>query len=192
MTSTLSPALSPLNPVFALWLWLCQTIYANVQKAYGPPSNWISAGVRSMHRVGIVPFDIKGKLTALLFVTSSSRGRWILPKGLAKANESHADTCHREGFEEAGVRGEVFTNFPCTVVISKTTSEGMEQIPVTYYPYLVKKQEDTWPESKRRLRHWTLVQDAAKVAYKDDFLGLINQFRALEPWIREAATEHKS
>ena len=191
MTIAPAPAFSPFYPSFALWLWLRQTIYAALKTAYGLPSNLKTAGEWMMHRVGIVPFDIKGKLTALLFVTSSSRGRWILPKGLAKANESHADTCHREGFEEAGVRGEVFTNFPCTVVISKTTSKGMQKIPVTYYPYLVKTQEDEWPEAARRLRHWTLVEDAAKVAYKDDFLGLINQFRALEPWIREAAAEHK-
>lgn len=144
-----------------------------------------------MHRVGIVPFDIQGKLTALLFVTSMTRGRWILPKGLAKAKESHADTCHREGFEEAGVRGEVITNYPITVIIGKQTDEGVQQIPVTYYPYLVKKQEDEWPEAGRRLRHWTLIEDAAKVAYKDDFSDLLGQFRALEPWIREAVAQSK-
>ncbi len=145
-----------------------------------------------MHRVGIVPFDIKDRLTALLFVTSMTRGRWILPKGLAKAKEDHIDTCHREGFEEAGVRGEVIKDYPITVLISKTTDAGVQPIPVTYYPYLVKKQEDKWPEADRRQRHWTLIQDAAKVAYRDDFLGLIKQFQTLEPWIREAAAPHKS
>ena len=145
-----------------------------------------------MHRVGILPFDIKDRLTALLFVTSMTRGRWILPKGLAKAKESHADTCHREGFEEAGVRGEVLQDYPFTVLISKKSDKGMQQIPVTYYPYLVQKQENEWPEADRRQRHWTLVQDAAKVAYKNDFLGLIQQFQSLEPWIRKAAEPYKS
>lgn len=145
-----------------------------------------------MHRIGIVPFDIKNQLTALLFVTSMTRGRWILPKGLAKSKESHSDTCHREGFEEAGVRGEVMKDYPITVLISKTTDSGMQRIPVTYYPYLVTKQENSWPEADRRQRHWTLIQDAAKVAYRDDFLGLIKQFQDLEPWIREAAEPHKS
>ncbi|MEM7428679.1 MAG: NUDIX domain-containing protein [Pseudomonadota bacterium] len=145
-----------------------------------------------MHRVGIIPFDIKEKLTALLFVTSISRGRWILPKGLAKPNESHADTCCREGFEEAGVRGVVLDDFPVTVLITKSADNGVQKIPVTYYPFLVQKQEDEWPESERRERHWTLIEDAAKVAYKDDFVGLIEHFNALEPWIREAAVDHKS
>ncbi len=145
-----------------------------------------------MHRVGIIPFDTKDKLTAMLFVTSMTRGRWILPKGLAKADESHADTCHREGFEEAGIKGVVIEHYPFTVLITKTAEDGVQKIPVTYYPYLVQKQEDEWPEGSRRQRHWTLIEDAPKVAYKDDFLGLINQFRALEPWIRKAAEPHKS
>ncbi len=145
-----------------------------------------------MHRIGIIPFDVKDNLTALLFVTSMTRGRWILPKGKIKPGESPQETCHREGFEEAGVRGVVLEDFPLTVVIGKTTKSGVQNIPVTYYPYLVQVQEDDWPEKERRQRHWALIQDAAKVAYKDDFHGLLNQFAALEPWIREAAAPHKA
>ena len=145
-----------------------------------------------MHRVGIIPCDTRDKLTAMLFVTSMTRGRWILPKGLAKANENHADTCHREGFEEAGVKGVVIEDYPITVLITKKTPGGVEKIPVTYYPYLVQSQADEWPEGGRRQRHWTLVEDAPKVAYKDDFQALISQFRELEPWIRKAAEPHKS
>ena len=33
------------------------------------------------HRVGIIPFDTREGAVALLFVTSQTRGRWILPKG---------------------------------------------------------------------------------------------------------------
>ena len=41
-----------------------------------------------MHRVGIIPFDIKDDLLAILFVTSQTRGRWILPKGKRKKGEA--------------------------------------------------------------------------------------------------------
>ena len=75
-----------------------------------------------MHRVGIIPFDIRDENIAVLFVTSQSRGRWILPKGKKKKDETHIAACHREGFEEAGVRGEVFEDFPITVVITKSTA----------------------------------------------------------------------
>ena len=43
-----------------------------------------------MHRIGIIPFDMKDDATAVLFVTSQTRGRWILPKGKAKPGERHA------------------------------------------------------------------------------------------------------
>lgn len=145
-----------------------------------------------MHRVGIIPFDLKESAMALLFVTSQTRGRWIFPKGLAKKGESHAETCHREGFEEAGVKGVVLEDFPLTVLISKQTETGMQQIPVTYYPYYVLEQAEEWPDMESRQRHWALVQDAAKVTYRDDFLALIRQFEALRPWITKAAEQHKS
>jgi len=144
-----------------------------------------------MHRIGIIPFDIRDDAVALLFVTSQTRGRWILPKGRSKAGETHADTCHREGFEEAGVRGIVLEDFPTTVSIGKQTEEGIQENPVTYYPYLVLEQADDWPERKKRQRHWALIEDASKVAYRVDYLGLVHHFEAMRPWIIEAARSHK-
>lgn len=145
-----------------------------------------------MHRVGIIPFDMKDQAIAILFVTSHTRGRWILPKGLAKKNEKHADTCHREGFEEAGVKGVVLEDFPITALISKQTKSAKELVPVTYYPYLVRKQVDDWPDRQSRERHWALLEDAAKVTYREDFLSVIRQFEELVPWLRKAAEPYKS
>jgi 8-oxo-dGTP pyrophosphatase MutT (NUDIX family) len=144
-----------------------------------------------MHRIGIIPFDIRGDAVALLFVTSQTRGRWILPKGKSKAGESHADTCHREGFEEAGVRGIVLEDFPTTVSIGKQTQQGVRNIPVTYYPYLVLEQFDEWPEKKKRQRHWALIEDATKVAYRVDYLAVVQHFEAMRSWIIEASAIHK-
>jgi 8-oxo-dGTP pyrophosphatase MutT (NUDIX family) len=144
-----------------------------------------------MHRIGIIPFDIRDDSVAILFVTSQTRGRWILPKGTQKPNESHADTCHREAFEEAGVRGIIIENFPVTVTITKQTSHGKDLVPVTYYPFLVTEQTDEWPEMAKRQRHWALIEDSSHVAYREDYLFLINQFDKLKPWIKEAAKVHK-
>ncbi len=144
-----------------------------------------------MHRVGIIPFDIKGDLLAVLFVTSQTRGRWILPKGQLKQQEDQVTACHREGFEEAGVKGIVLDSFPMTVVVGKQTARGLQSVPVTYYPLLVCEQFDDWPEQKKRQRHWALIDDASKVAFREDYLNLVEQFRALKPWIIEAARPHK-
>ena len=144
-----------------------------------------------MHRVGIIPFDIRNENIAVLFVTSQSRGRWILPKGKKKKDETHIAACHREGFEEAGVCGEVFEDFPITVVITKSTATSTPPVLVTYYPFLVIEQVDDWPERDKRQRHWALIEDAPRVAYREDYRPLIRHFENLRAWITETAQQHK-
>lgn len=140
-----------------------------------------------MHRIGVIPFDIKDDLIALLFVTSQTRGRWILPKGLIKNGESHEQACQREAFEEAGIRGTVLIDFPITVAINKQTDAGKRAVPVTYYPMLIDEQVDDFPENERRERHWALLSDAPKVTYREDYQGLIQHFETLADFIKEAA-----
>jgi len=144
------------------------------------------------HRVGIIPFEVRNDLVAVMFVTSQTRGRWVLPKGKQKSGESHAETCQREGFEEGGIRGTVLGNYPITTVISKQTKPEKIRIPVTYYPFSVTDQMDDWPEAGKRERHWTLISDAPNVVDKEDMLSPIKQFTELLPWIREAAEGLKS
>ncbi|MGI9522139.1 MAG: NUDIX hydrolase [Hyphomicrobiaceae bacterium] len=145
-----------------------------------------------MHRIGIIPFDMQDDAVAVLFVTSQTRGRWILPKGRIKPDEGQVEACHREAFEEAGVRGVVLEEFPSTVIIGKKTESGLQSVPVTYYPLLVQEQFDDWPEHSKRQRHWALIEDASKVAYRVDYLNLLQQFQALKPWITEAARPYKA
>lgn len=144
-----------------------------------------------MKKIGVIPFQTQGDSLAVLFVTSQTRGRWILPKGSSKAGESPADTCHREAFEEAGVRGVVIEDYPITVVVGKQTDDGLEQTPVTYYPYHIQTQEDDWPEKDRRQRHWALIEDASKVAYREDFQGLIQVVQNLKPWLKTVAEQNR-
>lgn len=145
-----------------------------------------------MHRVGVIPFDTRDTAVAILFVTSQTRGRWILPKGRKKPQETHLEACHREGFEEAGVRGVVLEDFPMTVLVTKSAQGGKRLVPVTYYPFLVTEQVDDWPEKDRRQRHWALIEDVPRVAYREDLLPLLKQFADLRPWITEAAGPYKS
>ena len=145
-----------------------------------------------MQRIGSIPFDIRDDQIALLFVTSQTRGRWILPKGLAKEGETHAETCQREGFEEAGVSGIVMDDFPMTLPINKKSADEGNAVPVTYYPMLVEEQSDEWPEADKRERHWALLSDADKVVHREDLLALVRQFESLAPFIKKSAEQRKS
>jgi 8-oxo-dGTP pyrophosphatase MutT (NUDIX family) len=143
------------------------------------------------HKIGVIPFDVNNGRLAIMFVTSQKRGRWILPKGNLEEKESHKQGCKREAFEEAGVKGKLLKDYPITAVISKTTSAGLENVAVTYYPLLVVEQFDDWPEKAKRERHWALLQDAHYVTDNDDFSDLLREFKAMAPWLLESAAHKK-
>jgi ADP-ribose pyrophosphatase YjhB (NUDIX family) len=139
------------------------------------------------HKIGVIPFDISGERIAIMFVTSQKRGRWILPKGNLKANESHQQGCKREAFEEAGIKGKILKNLPLTHMISNSKNGEIYEVAVTYYPMLVSKQYDEWPEQEKRERHWALLDDALRVTDRIDFHNVIKNFTALRVIILEAA-----
>lgn len=138
-----------------------------------------------MHKIGAIPFNIRGKQIAILFITSQTHGRWVFPKGTLEKGENHEGGVKREAYEEAGIKGDVLNNFPITIPITKKTNDGLMKIPVTYYPLLVSEQLEEWPEREKRQRHWSLVSDATRLTDRIDFLNLINQFDQLSPWILE-------
>lgn len=140
-----------------------------------------------MDKVGIIPFRVVKNKLKVLFITSQTRGRWVLPKGNMKKGETPVETCHREGFEESGVKGVVLDQFPITVVVGRQTDNGLEHHPVTYYPYLVTSEDDDFPEKDSRKRRWVLVNDALKIAYREDFGSLVGIIKDLKPWLIEAA-----
>ena len=142
-------------------------------------------------KVGVIPFDVSGDKIAIMFVTSQKRGRWILPKGNLHNKESHKQGCKREAIEEAGIKGKLFEDFPMTHSISKSKKDGIENVAVTYYPFLVAEQFDNWPEKNKRERHWSLLDDALRVTDQVDFHNVINNFAALKFSILDIAKQKK-
>ncbi len=141
--------------------------------------------------MGVIPFDIEGDRIAIMFVTSQGRGRWILPKGDLKPGESHKKGCKREAFEEAGIEGSLLRKVPMTMIITKSNAGTTRAIAVTYYPMLVNKQFESWPESSKRQRHWATLEDAQKVTDREDFLKVIKQFNDLKPLILKIAKQKR-
>tara|TARA_B100000686_G_C16748424_1_gene950951 strand:+ start:267 stop:695 length:429 start_codon:yes stop_codon:yes gene_type:complete len=141
--------------------------------------------IDNKHKIGVIPFKKKENKFAILFVTSQTRGRWILPKGRLKSNESHEEGCKREAMEEAGVTGNIFHDFPITLLITKSIKGEIEKVPVTYYPFEVQEQLEEWPEKEKRDRHWALLGDVTKVASREDYLSLLKLFENLTPWIKD-------
>ena len=135
-----------------------------------------------MHKIGSVPFKVFKNKVAVLFVTSQVRGRWILPKGTLLDGESHEDTCYRETYNEAGAKGYMMKNYPITKPITKLTSNGIISNSVTFYPLVVEEQDSNWPDQAKRQRHWALLKDVKKVASREDYIYVLEDFKKLKPW----------
>ena len=113
-------------------------------------------------------------------------------RAILKPDESHKKGCKREAFEEAGIKGRILTDFPMTHVVTKSDNGTVSQVAVTYYPMLVSKQFDEWPEQPKRERHWALLDDAPRVTDREDFRLVINQFAAIKPLILKTAKHKKA
>jgi len=136
----------------------------------------------TMHKIGSIPFKVHENKVAVLFVTSQSRGRWILPKGTLHDGESHEDACYRETYNEAGAKGFMMKNYPITKPITKLTTNGIISNSVTFYPLIVENQDNKWPDKIKRQRHWALLKDVSKVASREDYLLVLEDFKRLKPW----------
>lgn len=135
-----------------------------------------------LHKIGSIPFKVFNNKVAVLFVTSQARGRWILPKGELLDSESHEQACYRETYNECGAKGYMMKNFPITKPITKLTSNGLISNSVTFYPLVVEEQDSNWPDQNKRQRHWALLKDVNKVASREDYIYVLEDFKNLKPW----------
>ncbi|MEL6921700.1 MAG: NUDIX hydrolase [Pseudomonadota bacterium] len=144
----------------------------------------------STHRAGAVPFRLPKKKSdpiSVLLITSMTRKRWIVPKGVIEDGETMADTALRETLEETGVKGKLIEDFPMTVLIERQLETGFEHVPCTFYPLLAKSMSKKWEESGARERHWVTLPQARRLIRDDDYSELLTQFETLLPAIMERA-----
>ena len=111
---------------------------------------------------GVMPYTIVDGQALFLLVTSRRTGRWIFPKGGAIEGMTPREVAALEGFEEAGIEGEVE---PSPIGVYRSTKTvGMRNvvIQVELYPLRLTRQFDDWPEMNHRERRW--VVRAAAIA----------------------------
>ena len=69
-----------------------------------------------------------------------------------------------------------------TKPITKLTSNGLISNSVTFYPLVVEEQDSNWPDQNKRQRHWALLKDVNKVASREDYIYVLEDFKNLKPW----------
>jgi 8-oxo-dGTP pyrophosphatase MutT (NUDIX family) len=98
----------------------------------------------------------------LLLLTSRGTGRWVIPKGWPMANRTAAGTARREAYEEAGVKGTLWSKKPVgSFRYVKRDEDFTGEILVQVFVLVVEQQKKDWPEKDQRQLRWFTVQQAA-------------------------------
>jgi 8-oxo-dGTP pyrophosphatase MutT (NUDIX family) len=110
----------------------------------------------------------EGKLRVVL-ITSRSRKRWIIPKGIVERDISPAESAQQEAFEEAGLRGSLSREPIGTYQYEKWGGTCSVQV------FLLKIEQilDEWPESSVRQRRWSAVDEAANLVEEEELAKMI-------------------
>ncbi len=116
--------------------------------------------------------DAAGVLRVLL--VTSSRGRWILPKGQIEPGQNLATTALQEAWEEAGVHGYVTPHAGEETLGHwlRKRRDGTE-ISIGVVPVWVDELARVWPEDHRRQRRWASLREALELVDDESLRRLL-------------------
>ena len=107
----------------------------------------------------VIPFRVNGNTPEILVVTSQSGKRWIIPKGFVEPDLSPAESARKEAYEEAGVRGTVYSK-----ELGRYDYEKWGGIcDVVVFPMKVEQELQNWPERMWRERKWVTIKQALDI-----------------------------
>ncbi len=114
----------------------------------------------------------KGAKGREVLLITSSRGRWILPKGWPIDGLTDGEAALQEAWEEAGVREASVTTKPIAKFLGVKRFDNGEEVPARIRVYGVKVRDlaRKFPESKRRNRRWVSLSKAAKLLADKGYL----------------------
>jgi 8-oxo-dGTP pyrophosphatase MutT (NUDIX family) len=107
---------------------------------------------------GAIPYRVKNGKTEILLITSSSRKRWIIPKGWVEPYLSSADSAVKEAKEEAGVLGSITS----PVIGTYQHRKWGIAFPVEVFLMQVETVLEDWAEAEKRERKWLSISEATE------------------------------
>jgi 8-oxo-dGTP pyrophosphatase MutT (NUDIX family) len=128
---------------------------------------------------GVLPYRITGGEAKYLLITTRRSGRWIIPKGRREGGLDARETAVIEGYEEAGLEGEIGRR---PLGAFRDRASNGQNATVLVYPFRVRRQARTWPEKKQREAKWFGAEDA--IAHVHDELGAL--IKAMNSRLRRA------
>ena len=116
----------------------------------------------------------------VLLLTSRGTGRWVIPKGWPMRNRTPAGTARREAFEEAGVKGELWSKKPIgSFRYMKRDENFTGEILVRVFVLAVEQQKKDWPEKDQRRVRWFSLRQAAALVKERELARLLRDMPKL-------------
>jgi len=139
---------------------------------------------------GVIPVRVTGRdRLEVLLLTSRGTGRWVIPKGWPMPNRTPAGAAMREAYEEAGLKGRIWSRKPVgSYRYRKTDEKFTGEIVVHVFLLAVKEQLSKWPESAERRTKWFSIARAASLVKEKDLSALLRSI----PEVILARTRKKS
>jgi 8-oxo-dGTP pyrophosphatase MutT (NUDIX family) len=124
---------------------------------------------------GVIPVRfVPRKGFEILLVTSRGTGRWVIPKGWPMRNRTPAGTARREAYEEAGVKGQLWSRRAIgSYRYTKRDEKFSGEILVRVFVLAVEDQVKDWPERSERRVSWFSVQRAVALVKERELARLL-------------------
>jgi 8-oxo-dGTP pyrophosphatase MutT (NUDIX family) len=119
----------------------------------------------------IIPYRIDEGEIRILLVTTSSGGKWVIPKGGIEAPLKPHISATKEAFEEAGVLGR-----PHPIRVGKYTDNSSDgPIPTFLLEVEVELDDKVWQEEYKRKRKWVNADNLDKYITDNDLLDVLKK-----------------
>jgi 8-oxo-dGTP pyrophosphatase MutT (NUDIX family) len=109
-----------------------------------------------------------------ILLVSSSRGRWIIPKGWPKVGEG-AEAAAREAFEEGGITGRLVEEPLGRFDYIKRVPGRVARHHVIVHLLVVSTQHPKWPERPKRNRLWATPEEVFALIEDPDLRSFLRR-----------------
>lgn len=123
------------------------------------------------YQASVIPYRSSESGLEFCLITSKKTGKWSLPKGTIRSEDSVSETIARQAYKEAGVRGELIEEPIGTYSYHKW--ETILEVVVLMMD--VSECDEEWPDATARKRRWVSADEALGLLSKDDLKKILRK-----------------
>jgi 8-oxo-dGTP pyrophosphatase MutT (NUDIX family) len=163
---------------FERWIFVIQTVISYSGTRCEGDDNEAMNGGFAIPQSAVLAYRMVEHGMEIIMVTSRTRGRWTLPKGMITPGMTPAESAAKEAWEEAGIAGTVSKGCLGVYRYNKVRRCGVKACSVKVYAMKVTAVFPRWPEQRLRRRRWMRMDEAICSVMDRDLKRLLMTFHA--------------